>query len=160
MNRCLSFPPGFAFSSPHPLGDVKESSFLLTCRESGSLQGDGIRCRFIHETGCSPSYQPTDPLQSPAALVLLSLSASICWVSFLLFSPRSIHRLRRFASCRARLSSIRLLCARTNLPPTYLRLRIYHEMVAHGEIYLFLKIDKNIFDNEIVIWKEIVSFMC
>lgn len=74
MSRCLSFPPGFAFSPPHSLGDVKESSFLLTCRESGSLQGDGIRCRFIHETGCSPSYQPTDPLQSPAALVLLSLS--------------------------------------------------------------------------------------
>lgn len=66
----------------------------------------------------------------------------------------------RFAPCRARLSSIRLLCARTNLPPTYLLLRIYHEMVAHGEIYLFLKIDKNIFDNEIVIWKEIFNFIC
>lgn len=78
----------------HSLGDVRESSpFLLTCRESGSLQGDGIRCRFIHETGCSPSYQPTDPLQSPAALVLLSLFASLLGIVSSLLSPRSIHRL-------------------------------------------------------------------
>lgn len=89
-----------------------------------------------------------------------SLSSLPCWVSVPPFALPSFDPSARFASCRARLSSIRLLCARTNLPPTYLRLRIYHEMVAHGDIYLFLKIDKNIFDNEIVIWKEIFNFMC
>lgn len=161
LSCCLSFPPGFAFSPPHSR-DVRESSpFLRTCWESSSLQGDGIRCRSTHETGCSSSLQATSRLTRSRAQLLrlssLSLFASTRWVSFPPFAPlvRSIGYVG-FASCRVQHSSIRLLCARMNHPRICVW-RNFHEMVAHGEIYLNLRIDKSIFVNGItmyIIWGD------
>lgn len=119
---CLSFPPEFTFSPPHPLNVRESSPFLLTCWEFGSLQGDGIRCRSINEAGCSPSYQSTDPLQSPADLVLLSLS-SFPHTGCRFFPSRPLFDPSAMLLCLLpRSTLIDKTVMRAHEPPTYLRL--------------------------------------
>lgn len=55
-------------------GAVALASHLDTCWQPVSIQIGDIRVSLYHETGCSPSSQPTDPFQSPVAPTPFSVS--------------------------------------------------------------------------------------